>query len=695
MNKPMLEDKDKVAKVYNSKGEVCETFSFRDHGNSYLSAAQNYLMQNYDKLMSESNDYFRRRKAEEDRIADKRDKHGVKLPPLRNPKQTDYEKMRKERKEQGLDEEVEQMDEGIKEKIGGMLRRRSGLTLGQTRRDYASGKLADAERAGNLRNANRYQQWIDKDRERYGIHTPPTGLKKEDLDEEVEQMNEAERKSKEAPVTKQVDVSHPDVHKALEDHLGGRFEHFDGIGHHHEVIGRDGKRKSAINVRAVHSYTHKDLGMRPEDMDDTSESYVVKIVNQGGGKYTVIHHMKEEVEQMDEVSGSRLGKYIVAAREKEKEQKKKGQEFVQKMKDAGMKGFGAPLYRKSYGKASRENMIKLAVNKLTNPDFPVSNRVKVPATEEVEQMDEISQDLALRAHAKANDVTSRRWNDKFAGADLADKGSQGMFHHSSSGEEAADRTAKRLRERIGRKFGPEAEARAKRSEFGVVAPANTTPKKKSFLNRLGLTKEEVEQVNEKLTKDMSAGEIISDFIHSDDPKFDGKSKDERKRMALGAYYSMHPEKSKNESIKNTMYNNMLTKLEEGRGRGRPAKPGSKAWKRQQAALAQGKTIDEVPALGFQLLKHKDQGERGSGMIKFKDGSSHKISAHHRDKALRFMSSLLGAGKDPVARQEKIKNMSKSHDEFLQHIGEKPMRGPEKRHPMSAIPKEDPADEKRK
>lgn len=115
MNKPMLEDKDKVAKVYNSKGEVCETFSFRDHGNSYLSAAQNYLMQNYDKLMSESNDYFRRRKAEEDRIAGKRDKHGVKLPPLRNPKQTDYEKMRKERKEQGLDEEVEQMDEGNKE----------------------------------------------------------------------------------------------------------------------------------------------------------------------------------------------------------------------------------------------------------------------------------------------------------------------------------------------------------------------------------------------------------------------------------------------------------------------------------------------------------------------------------------------------------------------------------------------------
>lgn len=121
--------------------------------------------------------------------------------------------------------------------------------------------------------------------------------------------------------------------------------------------------------------------------------------------------------------------------------------------------------------------------------------------EEVEQIDEISQDLALRAHAKANDVTSRRWNDKFASADLADKGSQGMFYHSSSGEDAADQTAKRLRKHIKRKFGPEAAARAKRSEFGVVAPEHTTPKKKSFLNRLGLTKEGVEQMDEAKWRD--------------------------------------------------------------------------------------------------------------------------------------------------------------------------------------------------
>ena len=52
------------------------------------------------------------------------------------------------------------------------------------------------------------------------------------------------------------------------------------------------------------------------------------------------------------------------------------------------------------------------------------------------------------------------------------------------------------------------------------------------------------KLQEVLTKKTSAGKVISDFVHSDNPKFAGKSKEERKRMALGAYYGMHPEKSK-------------------------------------------------------------------------------------------------------------------------------------------------------
>jgi hypothetical protein len=50
-------------------------------------------------------------------------------------------------------------------------------------------------------------------------------------------------------------------------------------------------------------------------------------------------------------------------------------------------------------------------------------------------------------------------------------------------------------------------------------------------------------INEVLNKDASAGEWIKDFVNSDNPKFAGKSKEQRKKQALGAYYAAQ----KNES----------------------------------------------------------------------------------------------------------------------------------------------------
>ena len=47
----------------------------------------------------------------------------------------------------------------------------------------------------------------------------------------------------------------------------------------------------------------------------------------------------------------------------------------------------------------------------------------------------------------------------------------------------------------------------------------------------------VAELQEVLGKSASAGEWISDFVKSDNPKFAGKSKEKRKQMALAAYYS--------------------------------------------------------------------------------------------------------------------------------------------------------------
>lgn len=50
-------------------------------------------------------------------------------------------------------------------------------------------------------------------------------------------------------------------------------------------------------------------------------------------------------------------------------------------------------------------------------------------------------------------------------------------------------------------------------------------------------KELEQELNEVLGKDAKAGDWIHDFVHSDNPKFAGKSKEKRKQMALAAYYS--------------------------------------------------------------------------------------------------------------------------------------------------------------
>jgi hypothetical protein len=55
-------------------------------------------------------------------------------------------------------------------------------------------------------------------------------------------------------------------------------------------------------------------------------------------------------------------------------------------------------------------------------------------------------------------------------------------------------------------------------------------------------RKESDELDEKLTSGMSASEVIRDFVHSDDPKFAGKSKEERIKMALGAFYGMRKEK---------------------------------------------------------------------------------------------------------------------------------------------------------
>ena len=48
----------------------------------------------------------------------------------------------------------------------------------------------------------------------------------------------------------------------------------------------------------------------------------------------------------------------------------------------------------------------------------------------------------------------------------------------------------------------------------------------------------------------------------------------------------------------------------------------------------------------QLMRHKDQGERGAGIITFDNDEKVKVSPEHRDTAIRKIQSMMGAGKNP-------------------------------------------------
>lgn len=77
-----------------------------------------------------------------------------------------------------------------------------------------------------------------------------------------------------------------------------------------------------------------------------------------------------------------------------------------------------------------------------------------------------------------------------------------------------------------------------------AGPKNESYTLKSFRERYEEHSIYDQMIQEVLGKDASAGDWIHDFVHSDNPKFKGKSKEMRKKMALAAYYA----KQRNEEV---------------------------------------------------------------------------------------------------------------------------------------------------
>jgi hypothetical protein len=129
------------------------------------------------------------------------------------------------------------------------------------------------------------------------------------------------------------------------------------------------------------------------------------------------------------------------------------------------------------------------------------------------------------------------------------------------------------------------------------------------LHQKRFQKEEIEQVDEVITKKTPTGEVIKDFVHSKNPKFKGKSKKERIRMALGAKYAMMKKEEveldegnkENKAKKNAHISATADdKLKQSRHVSAAANPGMT--KRGKYRLAQGGSGDDLARTREKLRK---------------------------------------------------------------------------------------------
>jgi len=168
------------------------------------------------------------------------------------------------------------------------------------------------------------------------------------------------------------------------------------------------------------------------------------------------------------------------------------------------------------------------------------------------------------------------------------------------------------------------------------------------MHKEDFTDEEVDMlINEVLSKNATAGDWIHDFIHSDNPKFKGKSRKERQKMALGAYYA-----KQNESLGDDFLKMMKDKGIKHRVHGTPDQEKQRTLDKLAANKAK---VDAAP----KSTKKDDQGgfgsHRGYGQGRYMgdavelDGNqldevSSELLGRYKEKAKKSADDLTAAGK---------------------------------------------------
>jgi hypothetical protein len=197
--------------------------------------------------------------------------------------------------------------------------------------------------------------------------------------------------------------------------------------------------------------------------------------------------------------------------------------------------------------------------------------------------------------------------------------------------------------KVGRKSMKPYRQPGEESKSEKRAGLSSVPGYKEALAKRGLKEAEDitdEELNEVLSKNDSASKWIHDFVHSDNPKFKGKSTKERQKMALGAYYAAQKEE---------------VEMDE-------ATLSAKAARAGKDIGAPGKNFAKIAKSAAARYGSKEAGEKVAGAVLKKMRANEEVE--NVDEALGTMANIKAATKfgqsniSKMDREEKARKKAK-------------------------------------
>jgi hypothetical protein len=355
----------------------------------------------------------------------------------------------------------------------------------------------------------------------------------------------------------------------------------------------------------------------------------------------------EEVENIDELSRGKIEKYHDARWLQNRQLKRQHRSI-----------YGTdPEVEKKIDK--NDKSLQLAYKKMAAKKYGMT-QPKVNATEEVETIDEISLKTKIKAYSAASqpdaDVNygSKVYNqaDRLRSVIVKKHGEKAGQHADSKasadayGRSEPGRTPSDYFKKDKLKDAKPASA-MRTTKTGMINKQDVASKKSEIKSRL--TKEDLD-LSEVLKASDPVGKWIDDFVHSDNPKFNGKTKEERRKMALGAYYAAQKES----------YEYSTEELAEGRGR--PPKEGSKAWHAAQAKASSGEGSDQEADKNIVNQMRKKPVADMHHLV-FANGEKKAVHAKHVNKAL----SMLANTPKPADREKLQSSLGHSHKRFMDTV----------------------------